>query len=245
MALAGGFAMPETVGGGSIKVERMGLRLASDEEHGGTRVTAAFAGFECDVLLARPEGHESLSVVIPWSDRRFQCTTKDNTRPATGAVRWAGQEWTFDGAGHAFGCLDFGRGKWPYRTRWNWGSASGVQGGHTIGLQLGGKWTAGTGMTENALCVDGRLSKLSEELAWDYDRDDWMRPWRIRTPASSRVALDFAPVYEKRSRLELGIASSEAHQCFGTYSGTVVADGGDVISIDDFFGWAEEARWRW
>ena len=75
---------------------------------------------ECDVMLARPEGHESLSVVIPWSDRRFQCTTKDNTRPATGSVRWDGREWTFDGPGHAYGCLDFGRGKWQYRTVWNW-----------------------------------------------------------------------------------------------------------------------------
>ena len=32
------------------------------------------------------------------------------------------------------------------------------------GMQLGGKWTDGTGMTENALVVDGRLSKISEEL---------------------------------------------------------------------------------
>lgn len=240
--LAAGFEMPETVGGASMSVERMGLRLVLAEETAGTRLTASFGGFDCDVLLARPQGHESLSVVIPWSECRFQCTTKDNTRPATGAVRWAGEEWTFDGAGHAYGCLDFGRGKWPYRTLWNWGSASGVQGVHTVGLQLGGKWTVGTGMTENALCVDGRLSKLSEELVWDYDRDDWMRPWRVR---SSRVDLTFVPVYEKRSRLELGLASSEAHQCFGAYSGTVVADEGDSIPIENLFGWAEEARWRW
>ncbi len=239
--LAKGFAMPDTVGGASMSIEQRGLRLALTEEAAGTRLTAAFDDFECDVLLARPEGHESLSVVIPWSDRRFQCTTKDNTRPVTGSVRWAGEEWTFAGA---HGCLDFGRGKWPYRTLWNWGSASGVQGGRTVGLQLGGKWTVGTGMTENALCVDGRLSKLSEELVWDYDGDDWMRPWRMSTP-SARVDLTFTPVYDKRSHLQLGVASSEVHQCFGAYSGTVVADGGDSITIDNLFGWAEEARWRW
>src|SRR5207247_3431075 len=142
------FSLPDRVAGGRISFEGSGLRLAITEVAGGTRLTAAFGrggrSFECDVLLARPDGHESLSVVIPWSDRRFQCTTKDNTRPATGSVRWGGDEWTFGGPGHAYGCLDFGRGKWPYRTVWNWGSASGVQAQHTIGLQLGGKWTAGT-----------------------------------------------------------------------------------------------------
>jgi len=237
--LAKGFAMPEEVGAASMSFDGRGLRFGMAEEPTGTRLTAAFDGFDCDVLLARPEGHESLSVVIPWSDRRFQCTTKDNTRPVTGAVRWRDNEWTFDGA---YGCLDFGRGKWPYRTLWNWGSASGVQRGRTVGLQLGGKWTAGTGMTENALCVDGRLSKLSEELVWEYDRTDWMRPWRIR---SSRADLVFTPVHDKRSRLQLGVAASEVHQCFGRYSGSVVADGGEVIAVDDLFGWAEEARWRW
>ena len=56
-----------------------------------------------------------------------------------------------------------------------------------MGVQLGGKWTDGTGMTENALCVGGRLSKLSEELVWTYDTGDWLRPWTIRTPGSDRV----------------------------------------------------------
>jgi len=237
--LSRGFAMPERVGASSMSFGGRGLRLAIAEEAEGTRLTASFAGFDCDVVLARPAGHESLSVVIPWSEQRFQCTTKDNTRPASGRVRWEGEEWSFDGA---YGCLDFGRGKWPYRTVWNWGSASGVDGGRTLGLQLGGKWTAGTGMTENALCVDGRLSKLSEELVWEYDSADWMRPWRIR---SSRVDLTFTPVYDKRSRMQLGVAESEVHQCFGDYTGTVVADGDETIGVDGLFGWAEEARWRW
>ena len=39
---------------------------------------------EMEVVVAREVGHESLSVVIPWDDRRFQFTTKDQARPATG-----------------------------------------------------------------------------------------------------------------------------------------------------------------
>jgi hypothetical protein len=244
--LGRGFALPDRAGTALIAFEGRNLRVAFAEEEGATRLTAAFrhrgAPFECDVVLTRPEGHDSLSVVIPWSDRRFQCTTKDNTRPATGAVTWGGESWRFDGPGHAYGCLDFGRGKWPYRTVWNWGSASGIQGQQTVGLQLGGRWTAGTGMTENGLCVDGRLSKLSEELVWEYDTTDWLRTWRIR---SARVDLTFSPVHDKSSRMELGVAAAEAHQCFGNYTGTVVPDNGDPITVENLFGWAEEARWRW
>jgi hypothetical protein len=121
----------------------------------------------------------------------------------------------------------------------------GPDGAVTVGVQLGGKWTDGTGMTENALSVDGRLSKISEELAWRYDTTDWLRPWTIRTPVSDRVNLTFTPIYDKRGRLNIGIASSSVDQCFGTYSGSIVPDDGRPLRIDGVFGWAEEATWRW
>ena len=70
-------------------------------------------------------------------------------------------------AGESWAVLDHGRGRWPYRMTWNWGAASGVVDGRTIGLQIGGTWTDGTGSTENAVVVDGRLAKVSEESARD------------------------------------------------------------------------------
>src|SRR5690606_27507059 len=109
----------------------------------------------------------------------------------------------------------------------------------------GGKWTDGTGMTENALCVDGRLTKVSEDLVWTYDTSDWLRPWRVRTPRSDQVDLTFTPIHDKRSRLSLGVLSQAVDQCFGTWSGTIVPDGGEPLAVDGLFGWAEEATWRW
>jgi hypothetical protein len=221
---------------------RLHLRFADDER--GTTLTASFGTrqgrFEAEALVERPPGHESLTVVIPWGDRRFQCTTKDVARPATGGITWGDRRYD-----PSWGCLDFGRGKWPYRTTWNWGAGAGVVEGRTIGIQVGGKWTDGTGMTENAVVVDGRLSKLSEELAWTYDRADWLTPWRIRTPASDRLDLTFTPIHDKVSRLQAGIASSSVDQCFGTWAGRIVPDDGDPIEVHDLFGWAEEATWRW
>ena len=69
---------------------------------------------------------------------------------------------------------------------------------------------------------------------------DWLRPWHIATPASGQVDLSFAPVFDKPTRMELGVASSRVHQCFGHYTGRVLD-----VAADGLFGWAEEARWRW
>lgn len=246
---AWGMHMPDAVGGSPLVRSGRGLDLSITEDTRGTRLRASSRSFEADVFVHRPEGHESLSVVIPWTERRFQYTTKDVARPAEGTVTWEGRTYTFGPDGASWGCLDFGRGKWPYRTKWNWGAGAGTvgrpDGKIAVGVQLGGKWTDGTGMTENALSVDGRLSKLSEELVWTYDTTDWLKPWTIRTPVSDRVSLTFTPIHDKRSRLSLGIASSSVDQCFGTYTGTIVPDDGRRIEIDGIFGWAEEATWRW
>lgn len=143
----------------------------------------------------------------------------------------------------AFGVLDHGRGRWPHRTTWNWGSGSGRIGDRTIGLQLGGKWTDGTGMTENALSLDGRLHKIGTDLTWTYDRRDWLRPWQVGD--QERVDLTFSPRYERRARTEALAVATEVHQCFGSWSGRVVADDGTDVLIDHLAGFAEEARMRW
>ena len=245
-----GFCQPDTVAGHDIELNRFGLQLAIRESARSTHLQARFeAGsgelIDADVRIARPEGHETLSVVVPWSDRQFQFTSKHNTRPAAGTVTVDGRVRHFGPDNDAFGCLDYGRGVWPYRTSWNWGSASGTREGRAIGLQLGGKWTDGTGATENALCIDGRLSKIGEDLRWSYDATDFARPWRITTPASDRVALEFTPFYEKPVRGNALVLGGELHLCFGHYNGSIIDDAGERHRVDELLGWAEEVRVRW
>jgi hypothetical protein len=247
--LALGFSQSETDGGGDLRFERLGLRLEALEEARGTRLRVAFgrgAGrVEADVLLHRPSGHETLGVVVPWSERRFQYTSKHNSRPAEGTVIAGGRRQSLGPHTSAFGAVDFGRGLWPYRTEWNWASASGTAGGRTIGLQLGGRWTDGTGATENALCVDGRLTKISESVRFEWDRGDWRRPWRIAAEGSSRVELRFVPEVLHRLRVPLLLASVRLHVCFGRFSGSVIPEDGRAVVVDGLHGWAEEMRARW
>lgn len=248
VAPAGTITMPETVAG-DIVIANARTRVALTDEGAGTRIRVEASDFggarlAADIVVERPAGHETLNVVIPWQDDVFQYTSKQNTLPARGYILLDDER--FEIAAPAFGCLDYGRGVWPEHTIWNWGAASGYQSGHLVGLNLGGQWTDGTGMTENGLCIDGHLTKLSEDLIFDYDRSDWMQPWRVRTAVTDRLDLRFHPEYERADRS--GRRQSyftEAHQMFGCYSGRITPDGGETIELRDLFGWIEEHEARW
>lgn len=217
-----------SVCGGGIEIE-----LANDAA--GTVIEARASGVRISVRAELPPGHESLGVVVPWSARRFQYTVKDVGRPASGTLTLGSREYVFD---DAFAVLDHGRGKWPYAVSWNW--AAGYKPG--LGIQFGGKWTEGTGSTENALLVDGRVHKISDELRWDYDRENWLRPWHI---TGERVEAEFRPFHTRTAKTDLLVLANDVHQCFGTFHGRARTDEGRWLDLDGAVGWAEETRNRW
>ncbi|MCX7521812.1 DUF2804 domain-containing protein [Microbacterium sp. STN6] len=232
--------LPASLADGPARARTRSLSIDIEETEAGTRLRAQSEGVSLDVVAARPAGHEALAVVVPWSPRRFQYTVKDVARPATGHVRVGDTEYDVP-RGESWAVLDHGRGRWPYRVRWNWGAASGVSDGAVIGLQLGGRWTDGTGSTENAVLVDGRLHKISEQLDWRYDERDWLAPWRI---LGESLDLRFEPFWDHVSATELVVFGSHGHQCFGHYSGWVATAAGRV-DVDGLLGWAEDVRNRW
>jgi hypothetical protein len=145
----------------------------------------------------------------------------------------------------AWGILDVGRGRWPYRTRWNWGGGAGPSGdGRSVGLQFGGKWTERTGFTENGVLVDGRLTKIGAELRWDYSWHDPMDPWRVRSPDGD-LDVTLIPVHDRHDRINLGVLKTEVHQVFGRWSGAVPDGAGGQVTVDRIQGFAEESRSRW
>lgn len=243
-----GCHMPEVVMA-DIAFKNQAMEVIMDQSPGGVEIKVNVADFEGAPLTAHldivyPAQHETLNVVIPWNERTFQFTAKHNTLPAQGSVRWKEGEIVFDGT-DCFACLDYGRGIWPRSCAWNWGAASGCQGKHVVGLNLGGQWTDGTGMTENALCVDGVLSKVSEELVWEYDLQHSMQPWKIQAPETKQVDLTFTPFLERVASTDVGLIFSEVHQMFGSYSGVVRTHNGQEVVIEDLVGWAEDHKARW
>lgn len=237
-----GCRMPEEVEH-NVVFSHPQMKLSFTHEKERIHIRASAKKLSADITVRKPAGHETLNVVVPWSRDTFQFTSKQNTLPAFGTVAVGGKTFAFHPE-TSFACLDFGRGIWPYRTTWNWASCSARHDGKTIGLNLGGVWTDGTGATENGVCVNGRLYKLSEDVKFIYNRKNFMEPWRMTTLHSETVNLTFTPFFEKKSRLNLLFLSTEVHQMFGAFSGTVKTPD-EAVAFHDFAGWAEESISRW
>jgi hypothetical protein len=240
--------LPDTPDG-DVVVDARRIRLAMQARGDEMHVTAAARTvfgrtIDVDLTIARPPAHETVNVLVRWDDERYQYTSKQQALPARGIVRVDGQAYDFGPDNQGFACLDFGRGRWPRQIHWNWGFASGTQHGRTIGMNLGGVWTDGTGVTENGIVIDGRLHKIWDAVDFTYDRRDFKKPWRIRTRSDARVDLVFHPITERSVRIPLGLAHVELHQMMGNFSGTFVDDDQTRITIDDMLGLAEEVKAR-
>lgn len=254
LAPADALDLPEHPGTAPLVVDRDGLALQITDDAAGTHLLASWAEADgrpgrLDVVVAAPPGHESLNVVIPWSDTLFNYTSKHQARPATGQFTLGDRARAIGAPGGAasWGVLDVGRGRWPHEINWNWGGGAGRVGDHVVGLQIGAKWTDGTGFTENGVIVDGKLTKLGAELEWDYSWDDPMRPWHVSDPGGQLEAI-LTPRFDRHSHVDAGDFGSETHQVFGTWSGRLRTDDGIEVlftGADELQGFAEEARQRW
>jgi hypothetical protein len=196
-----------------------------------------------DLVVERAPGHESLNVVVPWTATRFQCNSKHAALPCRGEVRAGERRYRFDPE-TGFAVQDWGRGVWPYRSFWNWGVATGRAKGALLGVNFGAKWTTGTGANENGILVDGRLTKVMEDLVWEYDARAWRKPWRVVAPHSGAIDLVLEPVAAHTPRLDLGVLATGGVCAFGRWRGVVRAEGREH-RVEGLVGWAEEFAHRW
>lgn len=232
-------ALPRRSGEGTARSAGGNVAVEIEQTDTGSHLRASAPDLEVDLALPLTPGRESLGVVVPWTTRRFQYTVKDVGRRVSGTLGVEGRTYDVPEDG-SFAVLDHGRGKWRYSVDWNW--AAGSEPGGARAIQLGGQWTDGTGSTENALILDGRVHKISEDLQWRYDRSHWEGPWRI---SGERVQVELEPFHTRTARTNLGVVASDTHQCFGRFWGWALTDDGTRVSLDGLTGWAEEARQRW
>ncbi len=220
----------------TIRPDGEALEVELDAPVGGRRLKAS-------LRVHKPRDHQSLNVVVPWTDRLFQLNSKHNTLRTEGAIQSGDRVYDVDGQGcHAV--QDWGRGVWPYRSCWNWAVCTGEVDGELVGINLGDRWTTGTGSNENGLMIGGRLHKIMEDIDWDYDAENWWHPWTLRTQNSDTVDLTLRPFHVHSTRLNAGILSTGGTNAFGSWHGRIRADGRELV-IDGQVGWAEEFVHRW
>ncbi|WP_431028864.1 DUF2804 domain-containing protein [Lysinibacillus sp. LZ02] len=224
------------------------LRIRISYFNGDTHLSVTCPDFDGERLQAEltihhPADDDSLNVVIPWNRQLFQFTAKHHTLPTTGIVKIGERRYTFSEE-ESYAVLDFGRGVWPREATWNWGMASQKMRGRRIGLNFGGKWTDGTGMTENAVFVDGIMTKIHEDVLFHYDPTHFMKPWAITSKFSDTVNLTFTPFFERVAKTDAKLIRSEVHQLVGYYNGYVKLENG-ALRISQMLGCIEEHLAKW
>lgn len=232
----------------TVKFSNKGLTVQISYLEGRTYLTVICSDFDgeplhADLTIQHPEDDESLNVVIPWSSKMFQFTAKHHTLPASGSVKLGQRQYHFNE--ECYAVLDYGRGVWPRNAIWNWGMASQLQRGKRIGLNFGGQWTDGTGMTENAIFIDGKMTKIHEDVLFDYDQNNYMKPWRIQTKFTDTVSLTFTPFFERIAKTDAKLIQSEVHQMVGYYTGIINIPNGKPLPIRQMLGCIEEHIAKW
>ena len=183
---------------------------------------------------------DALVIATSWKEdrRAFYYNEKVNCWRAQGRVCVNAEAYDFSPSS-SFGVMDWGRGNWPYTSRWLWASASGMTStGKAFGFNVGYGFSDRTRASENALFFDGAVHKL-DRVMFHYDTADYMAPWRF-TSSDGRFEMSMQPLLDRTSRTELVLVRSIQHQVFGTFSGHVVLDDGTKHRIDGLLGFAED-----
>lgn len=201
-------------------------------------------GLTAEIVLTRDPAADSMNIATDWKENRraFYYNRKINNMPAEGTVMMGQNTYPFSPKS-AFACLDWGRGNWTYKNRWYWGSLSTRVAGKPFGLNLGYGFSDRTPATENMIFFDGRAHKL-DEVTFHFDPDDYMKPWRIDS-SDGRLAIDFEPLVDRQSALNLWLIASIQHQVFGTMTGTAVLDDGEEVRFEKVLGFAEDVFNKW
>jgi hypothetical protein len=185
---------------------------------------------------------DPLVVCLPVGEGRAMYSHKVPL-PVAGEVELDGQHFIF-APNSATAFSDIHKAHYPRHTWWDWACfATHTVDGRMLGLNLTHNLAQQpTRYNENALWVDGQPTRLG--LArFERNRADLMQPWRVST-SCGRVDLRFEPSGGRSEDLELGLISSQFHQLYGLWSGTLNS-GDENFQVEHAFGLGEDHECRW
>ncbi len=220
--------------------------LYADHE---TKLSVEIPDFDNEVLhaelyLYHPPEDDLLNVVIPNNRNVFQFTAKQHILPTTGFVNLGENSYAFT-PDYSFAVSNYGRGIWPRHTKWNWAMASQRLGHRRIGLNFGGQWTDGTGMTENAVFIDGKMIKIHEDVIFTYDLQNLKQPWTLKTKFSDNVNLTFTPFFTREAKTDAKLFRVEVQQLVGYFNGRISLPEHAPLYIRQMLGCTEEQIAKW
>lgn len=229
------FFMPQTSSQGAAHFENKNIILDYDltpqsrKVHCEVKNLAGHGPFKADLCFFDfPE--ESMNILTPWKDRKhFYLNEKCNCMPVEGKVVFNYKIYRFRKDENC-GVLDWGRGYWPYKTHWYWGTASAMVDGELFGFNLGYGFGDLRAASENVLFYRGKIHKL-DQIRF-YIPQDPMLPW-VLTSNDRRFEAVFTPILDRAADIDMKVIRSNQHQYFGSVNGTAVLDDGSHILMRD------------
>lgn len=182
---------------------------------------------------------ESLNVLIPWNKNKYHYTCKAMALKGCG---FACDEHKNYHLKDALCFIDYGRGVWPYEKEWHWITSGFERDGKLIGLNLGAKWTDGTGVNENGISINEKIYKIESDVK--FTCEDPMQLWIIESVDSDEVNLTFTPFRHEVQGKNLLIVKSSLKQYIGYLDGTIKVHGVEIEFMGDI-AWFEDHFARW
>ncbi|MFA5236130.1 MAG: DUF2804 domain-containing protein [Bacilli bacterium] len=196
--------------------------------------------FEVELQIENDPKNEKMVIATPFKNKKqFYLNYKENYYQATGRVAVNGETFDFEGA---TGLLDWGRGIWPYRHEWFWGSVSSHLDGVPFGLNIGWGFGDLKNATENMFFYGKKAYKLG---VLDVKRDpfEYMKPWHVSDP-EGKIAFDFVPLFDNYTENKFVIIDTHCHQIYGHFTGEMDTPEGRRIFVN-VLGFIEHAVNRW
>lgn len=195
------------------------------------------------------EPKDSMVIAVPFKEKKthFYYNQKIVGFKVKGLVKLGDEEIVFDEK-NTRGILDWGRGVWTYKNTWYWGAGAGVIDGKEVGFNIGYGFGDTTMASENMVFVDGVAHKL-DQITFNIPKDekgndDYLKPWTF-TSNDGRFEMEFTPIIDRHSNANVLVISSNQHQVFGKFNGTIVLDDGKKLKVKDYLAFAEKVVNKW
>ena len=205
-----------------LVVKRKNYYLSITLKDGYRHIVHKSKTFDLDLMIKNDYNQDKMVILTPFSegDKYFYLNYKENYYDVKGRLLFDNKEWVFDGA---TGLLDSGRGVWPYRHEWYWGSASFVLDDNTkIGWNIG--WGFGCNThTENILFVNGKGYKL-DKIESNIENGFINKPLHLEDN-NHIFSIDVEPMHNNISDTKVLWINNHCDQIFSSATGYIIIDG--------------------
>lgn len=199
-------------------------------------------GIDIELFIDSPEENEKMVIATPFKRKnQFYLNYKENYYNVEGKIRFGKR--VVEARSHTTAVLDWGRGVWPFRHQWFWGSGSEIIGKDHFGFNIGWGFGDLTHATENVFFWNGKAIKLGEIIV-DRNPKDYMAPW-VFTDSNGKFEMQMNPIYDNFTKTNLGIINTKCHQVFGVFNGFVILPNGERKEIKNMIAFCEHAINQW